>query len=393
MAKKIALIVERANIALGGAERCVFELAEDLSRRGLQVDILAAKGRSNAGKVRILCDHLPGERVNCHTFARALRKHLAQNSYDIVHSVLPFDFAHVYQPHGGTYAETIVRNAASYQNRFIEYYKRLTAFANLRRAALLRAERRLCGNPAGPVIVCISQYVARQFRQHYGLDEERIRIVPNGVKIEQKANAQEAARLHKQIFAGLKLKETARPVLLLFAANNFRLKGLSPLIRAMGLAAQNNGGFDSYLVVAGRDRPRRYQGLARRFHIEKRIVFLGNVRHIQDILSIVDVAVLPTFYDPSSRFAIEALATAKPVITTRHNGATDLFVDGRHGRVINSATDAAALAEAIEHFADVENIRKASDAILADKLKDKVSIDPVVRQFCSIYDSILEKRK
>ena len=173
-------------------------------------------------------------------------------------------------------------------------------------------------------------------------------------------------------------------------ANNFRLKGLGPLISAMGLAERTSG---ACLVVAGTGRSHKYRALTKRAKIEKKVVFLGSVRHIQDILSIVDVAVLPSFYDPSSRFTLEALAAAKPVITTRHNGATDLFADGRHGRVVNSATDIAALAKAIEHFADIENVRKASEAILADKLEDNVSIEQVVRQLCSIYDSILEKRQ
>ena len=43
MKKKIAIIIERATVELGGAERSVFELAEALRDVGLEVDILAAK--------------------------------------------------------------------------------------------------------------------------------------------------------------------------------------------------------------------------------------------------------------------------------------------------------------------------------------------------------------
>jgi hypothetical protein len=55
MKRRIALITERANIALGGAERSAFELAAALSALGLQVDILAAKGKTNAKNIHILC--------------------------------------------------------------------------------------------------------------------------------------------------------------------------------------------------------------------------------------------------------------------------------------------------------------------------------------------------
>ena len=121
-------------------------------------------------------------------------------------------------------------------------------------------------------------------------------------------------------------------------------------------------------------------------------MFLGHLPSIQNALSISDVAVLPTFYDPCSRFILEGLAAGKPVITTKFNGATDFFVNNRHGKVIDSPDDVSALAEAIGYFTDTDNIQKASQAIAADNLKEKISIDRVAEQLISIYKSILEKR-
>ncbi|MHC4285491.1 MAG: glycosyltransferase family 4 protein [Planctomycetota bacterium] len=120
MKKKIAIIIERANIALGGAERSVFELAAALKTHGLEVDILAAKGQTNARSIRILCQDSHGKRARFLTFATALKRHLSENHYHLIHSVLPFDFADVYQPRGGTYIESILRNAVSYQNKLLE---------------------------------------------------------------------------------------------------------------------------------------------------------------------------------------------------------------------------------------------------------------------------------
>ena len=47
MKKKIAIIIERAEIILGGAERSVFELAGALTACGLETHIIAAKGQTN----------------------------------------------------------------------------------------------------------------------------------------------------------------------------------------------------------------------------------------------------------------------------------------------------------------------------------------------------------
>ena len=393
MNKRIAIIIERTDIALGGAERSVSEVAAALLATGLDVDIIAAKGKSETKNVRILCKDIPGKRTSFSTFASTLKKYFTQNHYDIIHSVLPFDFADIYQPRGGSVAETILRNAASYPNAFLRLYKKATAFTNRRRALLLDAEKRLCENPTGPFVAALSKYVERQFSQHYNLNSKRLVVIPNGVNTDKQINPAAANKLRLQILAQLKTCKSHEPILMLFLANNFRLKGLVPLIKALSIAASDGRANDCYLIVAGAGRSGKYRHLASRLGIEDRIVFLGPVRHIQNLFSIIDVAVLPTFYDPSSRFTLEAIAAGKPVITTAFNGATDLFDDERHGKVIESPDETPALADAILYFCDRDNIQSASAAITEDNLKQKVSITRVAEQLTSLYERILEGKK
>lgn len=392
MNKRIALIIERIDITLGGAERSVFELAAALSVLGLKADILAAKGKTNAKNIRILCRNTPGKRTHHSTFAKALRKYLSENDYSLIHSTLPFDFADVYQPRGGSFAESILRNAASYQNKFVESYKKITASANLRRAALLRAEKKLCKNPNGPLIAALSNYVAWQFQKHHGVDDDRIAVIPNGIKINNRIDTHQAEKLHRQILAQLHLKEADEPVFFLFAANNFRLKGLASLTKAMQLASQSNTERPAFLIVVGNDKTRKHRRLAEKLGIHKKILFLGPVKNIQNVLSITDVAALPTFYDPSSRFILEAIAANKPVITTEFNGATDLFVKDRHGKVIDSPENITALAQAVAFFSDTNNIQKASQAITEDNLKEKISISRAAEKLIFLYESALKNR-
>ncbi|UCF14652.1 MAG: glycosyltransferase family 4 protein [Phycisphaerales bacterium] len=395
MKNKIAIIIERAKVALGGAERSVLELAAALSGLGQEVDILAAKGRTDADNVHILCPNQPDRRVRYFTFEKAVKKHLSRKSYDIIHSALPFEFADVYQPRGGAYAESILRNAASYENRFVEFFKKYAAFTNWRRTVLLHAERKLSQRSDGPVIAALSRYVAEQFKQRYGTDEQRIVIISNGVKTNRPISADSADKLRTQILANLRIKESEHPVLFLFVANNFRLKGLAPLIRAMSVAAQLGAPRKGYLVVVGSGKKLKYTELAEKFRLPsmgRRIVFLGAVSQVQNILSTVDVAVLPTFYDPSSRFILEALAAGKPVITTRFNGATDLFVNERHGMVVDTPRDVNALAEALNYFTDTGNIERASKAIRKDNLEKNVSVSRAAGELMELYRTILHKK-
>jgi UDP-glucose:(heptosyl)LPS alpha-1,3-glucosyltransferase len=395
MKKKIAVIVERANVALGGAERSVLELAAALSGLGLEVDILAAKGRTDANNVHILCADEPGKRAGHFAFDKALKKHLSKKSYDIIHSVLPFEFADVYQPRGGAYAESILRNAASYENRFVEFVKRYTAFTNWRRTVLLHAERKLSQSSDGPTIAALSRYVAEQFKQRYGTQERRIVTILNGVKTGRPVNKHLADKLRAQILGKLRVTESDDPVLFLFVAHNFRLKGLTPLIKAMTVAAQLGARRKGYLVVVGSGKKLKYAELAEKVRppsMGKRVVFLGSVSQIQNVLSIADVAVLPTFYDPSSRFILEALAAGKPVITTSFNGATDLFANERHGKVIDTPSDVKALAEALNFFSDSGNIERASAAIIEDNLEKDVSVNRAAEKLNELYETIMDKK-
>ena len=393
MDMKTAIIIERANIALGGAERSVFELADGLSNLGIEVDILAAKGKTNIKNIHILCEDNSGQRTSHSAFGKALKGHLAENNYDIIHSFLPFDFADVYQPRGGSFAEAIDRNAASYQNRLVQLVKKITAFTNFRRTALLRAERKLSTNPAGPTIAALSEYVARQFKHHYNTADSRIVVIPNGVNTNKEASAFEADSLRNEILSQLGVTEADNPMLIFFAAHNFRLKGLGCLIKSMHAALQKKPDCPLYLIVAGSGKTDKYFSLAKQLGIEKKILFTGPVPNIGSMLSISDIAALPTFYDPASRFILEALAAGKPVITTKFNGAAEIFTNDRHGKVIDRPENIEALTEAVLWFSEKKNLTKAGEAIIADNLKEKISIDRASEKINNLYEMILKKRR
>lgn len=384
---KIALIIERMDIQLGGAERSISELSQALSDQGLDVTLLAARGRSDSIHGHVLCEG-SGNRTSHTTFAKALKTHLCSHSYDIVHSVLPFDFADIYQPRGGTYAETIEQNAASFQNPLVANIKRRLAFTNRRRQQWLAAERSLSSGPKGPVIAALSQYVVRQFKQHYRTPDDRVVLITNGVRIPPAFDLDSVDAFRMTLFDRLNLPSESSAVLFLFAAHNFRLKGLKPLLHAFAHARRSN----RVLLIAGHGNQAPYHRLIEKLGLQHQVLFLGNVSTVELALAVSHVAVLPTFYDPASRFIIEALAAYKPVITTRFNGACDLFEPNRHGLVIDTPTDIPALALALNTLTDNETRHTMTDAIRQDHLRQKVGIDRVAQELIDLYTAILIKK-
>lgn len=390
---KVALVIERAYPRLGGAETSVLELAAALRSADIETEIVAAKGDSRTRHVKILCNDTPGKRIGIKKFEKALKDYFSKNHYDIIHSVLPFSFADIYQPRGGSYAEASFRNIASYSCRYLRMYKRFTAFANIRRSSLARAEQQICFNHTGPILAALSDYVARQFKKHYGLEDNRIVVIRNGVLTSKTSNISKTERLRSQIFTQLGIKEADRPVFFLFAANNFRLKGLEVLIHALEMTAASNFEQSPFLIVVGSGNTSPYKRLAKKLNVSWRIAFMGYLRDIRNILAISDVAVLPTFYDPCSRFILEALAADKPVITTKFNGAAEMFTNNRHGRIIDMPENIPALAEAIGYFTNSASINRAATAIAADNIREQISVSRAARELKALYQSILEKRE
>lgn len=389
---KLALITERIDPSLGGAERSVSELSEELRELGIDVTLLVAKGQSDLKHIKVLCCDQPKKRITFRVFNQALQQHLRDNHYDIVHSVLPFSAADVYQPRSGNYKEAMIRHTASYRNLAISNLKLLTHWINRRRYQWLKAEQELCSERHKTIVAALSEYVKRQYEKHCSIAPERLVTIANGVKIRQTVSKEAAENLRGDLISRFNLKKDTDPVFFLFGGNNFRLKGLGCAIEALSQVTKNTPKAPAYLVIAGNGTSGKYRQLANFYGIIDRVLFLGKVDDIQPFLKACDVNILPTFYDPSSRIVLEGLTFAMPVITTSFNGATDMFTDRRHGIVVDHPTNINALSEALKYFLSREAIDQASQAIVKDELGKNISIRRHARELVKIYEGICSSR-
>ncbi|MFZ5652558.1 MAG: glycosyltransferase family 4 protein [Bacillota bacterium] len=68
--------------------------------------------------------------------------------------------------------------------------------------------------------------------------------------------------------------------------------------------------------------------------LEDKIIFAGYRKDINELLSIVDVFVLPSYREGMPRSIIEAMAMGKPVVATNIRGCREEVVDGRTGFLV-----------------------------------------------------------
>ena len=83
------------------------------------------------------------------------------------------------------------------------------------------------------------------------------------------------------------------------------------------------------LLVVGGKRPAPWRRLAARLGVAAAVRFTEPVEDLVPYYAAADVYAHPTIYDTCSLVVLEAAACGLPVVTTRCNGAAELFHDGR----------------------------------------------------------------
>ncbi len=378
---KIALVTMRTDPARGGAERYTVDLAAALVREGHDVSMLASSfDGSPPGFRRVTLDARGLTRVARYDrFLDALDAHLAAESYDIVHAMLPVRRCDVYHPHAG-----IARATTATDSLFSRLFNR-------RRGRVAAVERALLESEKPPVVLCLSDYVRSAARHWYTLDESLMPILFNGVDT--------------RTFDPLSpvrggVRDTARAAyrfgddqsVALFIGQDFERKGLGEAIAALSRLRGTSPAADRMLLlVVGKQRARRYQWLARRLGVERQVLNAGPTMDPYAVYRACDFLVLPTKHDPCSLVVLEALAMGVPVISTRFNGATEIMVDGTHGFVLGDPGDVAALAEAMRRLLDPALRRRMSQACLG--LRPRLAYEHHLRTLLGIYDQVLRRRR
>jgi UDP-glucose:(heptosyl)LPS alpha-1,3-glucosyltransferase len=209
-----------------------------------------------------------------------------------------------------------------------------------------RLERKQYLGPNRPLVVVNSFMVRSHFEQYYGIPPESVRVVRSAIDpLRFSADDRLRRRQDERDRWGVTPEDTVG----LFVAMNYRLKGLAPLLRAVALVPRDR---PFRVAIVGHPKVGRYRRLAARLGISDRVVFLGHRSDPKDAYFAADFLVHPTFYDPCSLVALEALACGLPVITTRYNGASELLSPPTDGVVIDEPHDAPALAAAMATMRD-----------------------------------------
>ena len=340
----------------GGAERYLADLCTRLANEGHEVHVYAEhwdEGNPGISFHRVKTIPFPRS-LRLLSFATRATRAIGNGNYDITFGVGNTLRADVLQPHGGVHWAWFWRSLKVYQNPVLLGVKFLGRVLSPKQWVSGWIEDAPYRKRNFREIIAISDMVKRDMVRWYQIPEGRIHVVYNGVDIERfhprnRRYREEVRRRHR----------IRDELVILFVSNNFRMKGLGYLMRALAdLKKEEHPPFK--LLVLGRDRQGPYQRLAKKIGIFEETIFAGSANDPEQYYGASDLLVHPSFYDACSLTVLEGLASGLPVITTASNGASGVIRRGDEGWVIDGMKTHDEIKVAIRYFFDDEIRRQAS---------------------------------
>lgn len=372
---RLVIVRQKYNPA-GGAERFVSRALDALARQGeVEVSLIARRWERLEGvrALRVNPFYL-GNVWRDWGFARAARACWQREGYELVQSHERIPGCSIYRAGDGVH-----RRWLALRRRTLSAAGRLALALNPYHAYVQWAERKMFTDPALRLVICNSQMVRREIQQDFGLPDERVAVIYNGVDTRAfhpglRATHREAMRQRWDV--------PADAPLLLYVGSGFERKGVARALAA--LVAHP----DAYLVVVGHDKhAARYQSLAAKLGVAGRVRFAGAQGDVKPFYGMADAFILPTLYDPFPNVCVEALACGLPLITTRQCGAAELVDEGVNGWVAH-ALDDDALSRAVSSWLDARP-RWPQLAAAARAAAEPLTLDAMAEALLARYRSLL----
>jgi len=347
------------NLGVGGAERVLLLLLEELSKReDIEITLVSLEGHGALNdefeklpiKMKRFRFHLfvpiferldPCFRIGLWLFAKKLNP-------DIIHGHLirGEDFAKVL---GGLLHKPVVttsHDCCIFPGRKQKFFNRF----------LTRA-------------VAVSDIVAKHLHEIYRLPKGMISVIPNAVKIAEFAGAVKKFDVKEPVFVYIGRLIDSKGV-------QFAIEGLSGLRKTypkLKLLIFGDGWYRNKLESLVDENDYSF------------VEFRGMVRDIPAALKEGDIFVMPSLSEGFSMAVLEAIAAGKPVIATKTGAIPDMLLEGENGFFVKYE-EASDITEAARKLlvSDIESAQRRSLAIA----KSHFSIERVALKYYNLYLSM-----
>ena len=177
-------------------------------------------------------------------------------------------------------------------------------------------------------LIAVSDFTRRELTRYYGIREDKIRVIHNGVDIEKFKPTADKRKVKAEL--GLNPDDLA----ILSVGRLYARKGLFTLLESIPAVAKRFR--NAKFIISGKGQSNEMKKLiahAERLGIRDHVVFTGYTpdRKLPKLYQAADVFAFSTFYEHHPFAVLESMATRLPVVTTTVGGIPETITNGKNG--------------------------------------------------------------
>ena len=327
------------------------QVAQELVESGIKVDILGMKSYHNPFNILKLV------------------KYIKKREIDIIHTHMYF--ANSFGRIAAILAKTPIMISTAYSNYF-EYKKRN-----------ILMERFLSGFTDR--IIAASDSIKEFTVKQEGIKPDKFKVIHDCASTEKFSKKLDSTSIRKSL--GI---ESGCPVVGCVARLD-AVKGHAYLIQAAAKISKRNPKVKFLLVGDGPLR-KELEDLTVNLGIKDKVIFAGTRRDIPEMLSAIDIFVLPSALREGCPLSIlEAMAMSKPVVASRLGGIPEEVSDGESGILVNPK-DPDSLADAIIKLFSDKDMAKSMGLAGRKIFEEKFSKEVMLKKIETLYDDIAKRK-
>ncbi len=341
----------------GGLEKAASRIATAFLERGAEVTLLTTGSALEADSYPALqVETIPVNSwpafLRMEQYDRLVQKWLKKQKPDLIFG-LDRNRIQTHIRAGNGVHDAYLKSRILTEGKF-KYY---TCLLNPMHRKILQLEQESFEYPGLKKLFTNSHMVKEEILKRYKTDPAKIQVIHNGVEWHEMAS-------DFNQWPEIRAQHNSSRFEFLFIGNGYLRKGLRHLLQGLALLKQR----DFHLSVIGKDsRQKAFEAEANRLGLQQNVSFFGPRTDIRTFYQIADVLVIPSFYDPFANVTVEALAMGLYVLSSKHNGGSEILTP-YNGALIPDLMDPDAMASALQQAMHYKKT-PASAALIREEIK------------------------
>ncbi|MDO9535306.1 MAG: glycosyltransferase family 4 protein [Bacillota bacterium] len=374
---------------VGGLSQHVYELSRALVKEGVHVDVITSGGEKiperetmegigvwrvntfQGGSGRDFIDWV--QRLNFALLEKGALLSSQKNKYDLIHA---HDWLATYAARSLKYIYTTPLLATIHATEF----GRNNGLHNDEQRNISELEWWLTYEAWK--VVCCSRYMKDELQNVFQLPEEKIEIIPNGIRPEAYQPSDQASIMET-------LPVDPHEKIIFYIGRLVKEKGVQVLLDAAPAILERFP--NARFVIAGKGPfEESLQAQARNLGLEDKVHFLGyvNDQARNSLYDSASVAVFASLYEPFGIVALEAMASGTPVVVSSVGGLDEIIQHEKDGLKVYPG-DPNSLAEQICRLLENEDWAASLAEKGYEKAVSNYSWKKIAQRTAKVYSDII----